>query len=174
MWRKPMSKQHKPPQAVACTSRLFGIGLGPEFVLIVMIATKKKQQQQMIAMKQKLIRIEFKMVKYYVDFGTSINRTTNYARLNCKLSQKNQRVGPDPSHLILNSTKSLLRMTQLKRKDQTAVPSSNYVIYCTQPGRDYVTETNVQTAFTSPNSCTHIKTCSHYQIIMLPNILYLI
>ena len=37
-----MSKQHKRPQAVARTSRLFSIDFIPEFVLIVMIATKNK------------------------------------------------------------------------------------------------------------------------------------
>ena len=42
MWRKPMSKQHKPSQAVVHTSRLFGTGLSPGFVLILMIAIKNK------------------------------------------------------------------------------------------------------------------------------------
>ena len=42
MWRKPMSKQHKPPKAVARSSGLFGTGLSPEIVLIIMIATKSK------------------------------------------------------------------------------------------------------------------------------------
>ena len=42
MWRKPMSKQHKPSQAVVRTSRLFGTGLSPKFALIVMIAIKNK------------------------------------------------------------------------------------------------------------------------------------
>ena len=59
MWRKSMSKQHNPSQAVVRTSRLVGTGLSPGFVLILMIAIKKKQ---MIAMKQTLIRIGFKMV----------------------------------------------------------------------------------------------------------------
>ena len=59
MWRKPMSKQHKPSQAVVRTSRLVGTGLSPGFVLISMIAIRIKQ---MIVMKQTLIRIEFKMV----------------------------------------------------------------------------------------------------------------
>ena len=59
----------------------------------------------------------------------------------------------DPSHLILISTECSLKMTHLRRKDQTAVPNSNYCYkekanccYCTQPGRGYVAETNVQTA----------------------------
>ena len=60
MWRKPMPRQHKAPQAVARKSRLFGTGLSPEFVLIIMIATKNKN---MIAIKQNLISIVFEMVK---------------------------------------------------------------------------------------------------------------
>ena len=59
MWRKPMSKQHKPSQAVVRTSRLVGTGLSPGFVLLLMIAIKNKQ---MIAMKQTLIRIEFNIM----------------------------------------------------------------------------------------------------------------
>ena len=42
MWRKPMSKQHKPSRAVGRTSRLFGTGLSPGFVLIATIAIKNK------------------------------------------------------------------------------------------------------------------------------------
>ena len=39
---EPMSKQHKLSQAVVRTSRLFGTGLSPGFVLILMIALKNK------------------------------------------------------------------------------------------------------------------------------------
>lgn len=42
MWQKPMSRQHKPPQADVSTSRLFGIGLSLEFIRIVMILTRNK------------------------------------------------------------------------------------------------------------------------------------
>ena len=70
MWRKPMSKQHEPSQAVARTSRLVGTGLSPGFVLILMIAIKNKTND----CNEALIRLEFKMVilcllwnKYNVD-----------------------------------------------------------------------------------------------------------
>ena len=46
-----MSRQHRHPQAVVSTSRLFGTGLSLEFVLIVMIDTKNKN---FIALKQNL------------------------------------------------------------------------------------------------------------------------
>ena len=46
MWRKPMSKQHKPSQAVVRTSRLVGTGLSPGFVLILMIAIKNKTKNK--------------------------------------------------------------------------------------------------------------------------------
>ena len=59
MWQKPMSKQHKPSQAVVRTPRLFGTGLSPGFVLIVMIAIKNKTND---CSKANLIRIDFRMV----------------------------------------------------------------------------------------------------------------
>ena len=55
MWRKPKSKQHKPSQAVVRTSRLFGTGLSPGLLLVVMIAIKNKT-------------IDFKMVNIMFTF----------------------------------------------------------------------------------------------------------
>ena len=49
----------------------------------------------------------------------------------------------------------------MENKDQTAAPNSSYAIYCTQPGRDYVAETNVQTAKAFPSSSMHIETVRH-------------
>ena len=55
-----MTRQHKPSQAVARTSRLFCAGLSPECVLIITIATKNKKK--VFAMKQNLIIIVFKIM----------------------------------------------------------------------------------------------------------------
>ena len=59
MWWKPLSKQHKPPQAVVRTSRLFGTGLSPGFELIAMIAIKNKTNDCNEAKPEKN---DFKMV----------------------------------------------------------------------------------------------------------------